>query len=271
MRGSLRGFFVLACFLSCGCTHAQLRYSSISQGSTLTDIQYKQVLNNLAMFTVNPDVMPYFATAGSGSAQIVDNGGLSALSFQWPVYAGSGTIFAQRSIAEQWGLAPVLEPDRLKAMRCAYRLLVRSLEEPCDDCSTELAKFLGRPVDLECRIPRGWFCVGRWWNMPHGVYYGHYRGTYVWVPEERLEGLTQFTMTILIIATAVPASPQTYTLEKYCYENGNLVRKEVHQLNEPEAPMKAAAVPTGVAPAAPPQMYVVPRVAPSIQFFPQPR
>lgn len=263
-----RQIVVLLALPAIGCTHGQLRYSSTRQGGTLTDIQYKQVLDNLAMFVANPDALPYFATAGSGSTQITDTTGLNALTWNWHPFSGVATLLGTRGIVEQWGLAPVLEPDRLKAMRCAYRLVLNVPSDRCDDCGQELTKFLGSPIDMNCRFPRGWFCSGGWCDAPKGVYHGHYRTTHVWVPPEGTEGLTQFTLTILTIASAVPAAPQMYTQEKYIYSHGRLDTKETRQVREPPDVTAGNELPP---PSPAPQMYIIPRVAPSIQFFPQAR
>ena len=47
---------ILAVGLACltGCTTGRLRQRTINQGSTLPELQYQQVLNNLAAFDVNP-------------------------------------------------------------------------------------------------------------------------------------------------------------------------------------------------------------------------
>ena len=45
-----------------GCqTHLCLRDSTLRTGATLTDLNYQQVLNNLALFVANPSAMPSIA------------------------------------------------------------------------------------------------------------------------------------------------------------------------------------------------------------------
>jgi len=41
-----------------GCTDAQLRRSTVRQASTLSELQYQQVLENLATLCVDPNVLP---------------------------------------------------------------------------------------------------------------------------------------------------------------------------------------------------------------------
>jgi hypothetical protein len=47
----------LACVTGCSTT-ARLRQRTINQGSTLPELQYQQVLSNLAQFAVNPSALP---------------------------------------------------------------------------------------------------------------------------------------------------------------------------------------------------------------------
>ena len=54
----------IAAAVGTGCAHRQLDRSTLRQAGTVTDIQYRQVLNNLAMVHANPDVLPSFAVVG---------------------------------------------------------------------------------------------------------------------------------------------------------------------------------------------------------------
>ena len=58
---------ILAAAACTGCTHRQLDRSTLRQAGTVTDLQYRQVLTNLAMVHANPDVLPYFAVVGTGA------------------------------------------------------------------------------------------------------------------------------------------------------------------------------------------------------------
>ena len=44
---------------SSGCMAARLRQRTINQGSSLPELQYEQVLSNLAMFSENPAALPW--------------------------------------------------------------------------------------------------------------------------------------------------------------------------------------------------------------------
>src|SRR5437762_2010934 len=69
----------------CGCTAIKLKTSVVNQVRTLTDLQYSQVLSNLAMFYQNMDAIPCQVALHDGSTQIGDSG-LASLFFD----AGEG-------------------------------------------------------------------------------------------------------------------------------------------------------------------------------------
>ena len=64
---------ILAFIASPGCTHNQLRRSTLNTSSTLTEMQYQQVLDNLAMFVQNSGSLPFFALNSKGNVQISDS------------------------------------------------------------------------------------------------------------------------------------------------------------------------------------------------------
>ena len=60
-----------------GCTQVQLARSTINQGSTLSDLQRRLVLDNLAMFYANPDSLAWHVKLQGGLVQVADQGSLS--------------------------------------------------------------------------------------------------------------------------------------------------------------------------------------------------
>src|SRR4051794_3835710 len=117
---------LLTTALSGGCTHRQLRRSTLSQAQTITDIQYDQVLTNLAMVRANPDVLPYFAVVGTGGTGVSDQGTAST-ELEWDTMTLARKMFglnASRQVEEQWTMAPLVNPDKLRAIRSAYQLVV---------------------------------------------------------------------------------------------------------------------------------------------------
>ena len=55
------------------CTSAQLEYSTLAQGRTLTDLHYQIVLDNVAMFREAPGSLPWHVKITDGSITISDS------------------------------------------------------------------------------------------------------------------------------------------------------------------------------------------------------
>src|SRR5438552_19141715 len=54
-----------------GCaTHLALRNDTVRTTNTLTELQYQQVLDNVARFEADPDTVPCFAVASAGTVSI---------------------------------------------------------------------------------------------------------------------------------------------------------------------------------------------------------
>ena len=73
MRGArLLAAAVLVCAAG-GCrTHLALRDSTLLTTSTLADLNYQQVLDNLARFEKNPGAMPSLAVINAGTVNVAD-------------------------------------------------------------------------------------------------------------------------------------------------------------------------------------------------------
>lgn len=154
MRTYVRVVAITAVFVALGCTTRQLRVSTVRQARTLTDIQYEQVLNNLAMFCINPDSLPSLVSLKSGSTQIGDTGQLGFLGVAGlnTLFGSSPTINASRSVVDQWGTAPVTDDNVLRVLRMAYRTATGhpSLlnEKDANDIGHDLSQQIGTNADI---------------------------------------------------------------------------------------------------------------------------
>jgi hypothetical protein len=227
-----------------GCqTHLNLRDNTIRTTETLSDLNYKQVLDNVALFSTNAAALPSIAIVNAGTVTVADQKGVSANVTGAPTLtfgqqAGSGLpilslLFnpsASRTLTENWSVAPVTDVDNLRRIRCALQLLVLGGGETsdCDQCATLLHRFYeGETERGECVLPGGWYHVGCKKDVPKcALYVGHYGDTYVWVMPEGVEGLTRFTMTILDLATGKPHAP-TRTVVKTYKGDGTLDNTQV--------------------------------------------
>ncbi len=227
-----------------GCqTHVSLRNSSVKTAETLTDLNYQQVLNNVAQFTANPAAMPSLAVFNAGTVTVADQKTLNLNATGAPTIsnaqqAGSGLPIlsllinpsVSRTLTENWSMAPVTDIDNLRRIRCAMQLLVLRGRETtdCDDCKKQLQRFyLGEADRAECLVPTDWYCIGRKHDVPReACYVAHYGDVHVWVMPQGLEGLTRFTMTVIDLATGKPHAP-TKTVVKTFKGDGTLDNTQV--------------------------------------------
>jgi len=230
--------FAVSALLACsGCTHRQLLSSTARQADTLTDLQYRQVLDNLAHFHEHPAVLPHFAVVGAGGTSVNDSGGANAELVWDPrtLIEESLGIEAAREVEEQWTLAPVTDPDKLRAIRCAFQLVAMGAATDLE-CDELLTAFLGD--DYGQWIQRGWYCVGRKKDVPcDACHVGRCGDTYVWVAPGGLEGLSRLTLVTLNIATLNPNPPPAEpmkTVYKHTYIGEKLDTVEVYQRPDPE-------------------------------------
>jgi hypothetical protein len=219
---------VLGSLACAGCTHAQLRRSTVGQSTTLSDIYTQQVLNNLAMFIRNPDALPFFAFPNQGTTQIQDTGNIGNLGYVAPNFVSDPfSLNASRQVSENWVLEPIRDPAKLALMRCAYRQAIatcigRNLnnDTTCPDCRALREDFYGAPgiapgegqkhPDQPCLDSPCWLV----WGCKKHAYFpkqspchlvGSYCDLYVSVPPEGRDMLTRLTLAILDYAVNDPA------------------------------------------------------------------
>lgn len=229
--------------LLAGCqTHQSLRRNTVSTTSTLADLNYQQVLDNVARFVANPSTMPYFAVVNAGTVTVADQNSAGAtatynptLTFAQqgggalPILSLAATPSGSRTVTENWSMVPVTDVDNLRRIRCAFELVVLGAETTdCDKCRQLLADFyLGETDRLDCMLPRGWFHCGCKKEVPdEACYSAHCGDAYVWVMPGDMEGLTRFTMTVLDLATGKPHAP-TMTVVKTYGPDGKLTGTQV--------------------------------------------
>jgi hypothetical protein len=241
MRTAL--LFLATATLAAGCaTHRSLRDNTLQASATLTDLNYQQVLNNVAMFVAHPAAMPSLAVVNAGTVTVSDQKSVSANAtyaptVTFPQQSGSGLPIlsvllnpsGSRNVTENWSLAPVTDIDNLRRIRCAFQLVVGGGETTdCDNCLELLKRFyLGETERMDCMLPTGWFHAGCARDVPKDACYAaHYRDTYVWVTPDGLEGLTRFTMTVIDLATGKPHAPMKTVVQTF-KADGSLDNKQV--------------------------------------------
>ncbi len=200
----------LSVFASSGCTHLQLQRNSNRQARTISTLNEQQVLDNLAMFVCRPYATPSFSTPATGLNQVQDQGGfiLGAGGFTgnfWNALSANGT----RTIQESWTLNPIIDPNRLRLMQCAYQHAVGASPAECQHCCEIELDWYGSDYDCNgpCAITCGWLQhSNRWRDVPKCCceHYGYYCGTYVWVDPCYEHEFSKLVMTIVEFASGSP-------------------------------------------------------------------
>jgi hypothetical protein len=263
-----RILFILGLTCFTGCTSGRLRQRTINQGSTLPELQYQQVLDNLARFATHLGALPWHVNLREGTTQLTDSlSGGAALDLGPPV-TWFPQLLGSRTAVAQWGMSPVIDATELRLLRIAYRRALgvpdmpspKFLDELTDELKDQFASnadlryeselfyeyqgrayrsardldshvlstndagvcaYPGRSIDRSplaanvCRkieriqedlaeIRPGWFHVGSKHDVPKDAcYVGRSGDCYAWVCPGGIDGLTEFTLTILKISSLI--------------------------------------------------------------------
>ena len=131
--------FILGLACVTGCTTGRLRQRTINQGRTLPELQYQQVLDNLAQFATNPSALPWHVNLREGTTQLTDSlSGGAALDLGPPV-TWFPQLLGSRTAVAQWGMSPVIDPTELRLLRIAYRRAHGIPDAPTPEFLDELA------------------------------------------------------------------------------------------------------------------------------------
>ncbi len=222
-----------------GCVHQYLQANVIAQTSTLRDMQYQQVMNNLAMFVEDPYTIPSQVKFVNGQAQVSDTASVN-YEANWPPHKPPTQDLKlpyQRQLTEFWQLSPVMDPGEIRALRKLYQWAVRhkSMDQEFNKREPErpIPHAASRPTETHWRrgqelppdatmpssepvlvfqalteedVPAGndWLMVGK--SAPHeAAYVGSYKDVVVWVMPEHREELGRFVMLTLIKAPTSPS------------------------------------------------------------------
>lgn len=114
-----------AVLVTCGCTHLKLARSTLRQGSTLPDLHFQQVVDNLALFAANPDALAWHLKLKGGTVQITDlEAGVVGYDFRSDL-TGLPGVNGQRTVLGQWDVEPATDADELEVLQLAYKKAVQ--------------------------------------------------------------------------------------------------------------------------------------------------
>ncbi|MEI8214181.1 MAG: hypothetical protein WCI02_18690 [Planctomycetota bacterium] len=237
--------------LGSGCkTHLSLRKHTIQTASTIADMHYQQVLDNVARFTSNPSSIPSIAIVNNGAVSVMDQSTLGGAGTYAPTITAVDQIGGfpilslffnpnvARGVTENWTLDPVTDSGRLRRLRTAFQYVVAGECGPDDDTSLEaLTEMLEIETEeqMEQTLPRDWFCSGCSKDVPkEACCIGNYHEKYVWVMPWGMEGLSRFTMTTMQLTT-MDMRPMNRTVVRRYNSDDELTETEI-TLSDSEGP-----------------------------------
>lgn len=135
-----------------GCTSNRLRQRTVNQGATLPELQYQQVLDNLARFAANPSALPWHVNLREGTTQITDGLSGGAAVDLGPPTETLPQLFGSRTVVAQWGVTPVIDPTELRLLRIAYRRAHGLPEMPDPELLAELARTLKGQIPIDADL-----------------------------------------------------------------------------------------------------------------------
>jgi hypothetical protein len=202
----------VAVWAGSGCTMMSLERHTVAQTDSAMDVRYREILDNLALIANNPSALPSYATIFSGSASVQDTGQLISTT-TLPYYTvGSEALnpSVTRQITENWVLDPLLDPERMEAIRAACQWVIGGPEYVFKDSMSLLIRPDQAPkgpdrhfavADQLARLSAGWLSVGKHTDVPpRALYKAHCGQTWVWVTPEGMKGLADFTLILQHIA-----------------------------------------------------------------------
>ena len=221
---------VVCTFACSGCTTFSLERHTLAQTDSAVDLRLKQTMQDLALVADNPSALPVYASIYAGSAVITDTASLGSTTvWQYVVALDPQNGFASqganpglsRNVGQNWTLDPIVDPEKLEAMRCCFRFAVYGQDGLQGDCASLLARpdqVPGVPgrhfgvLDDLGHLPTGWLCRGKLKDVPLTCRYkAHHGHTWVWVSQGGIKGLTDFSLIIQNIARVNINSPTLYS------------------------------------------------------------
>jgi hypothetical protein len=116
LRKLALGFILSSLF---GCTSVALRHSTVASASTLTDLEYEMVLDNIAMARALPGALPWHLKLTQGAVSLTDTL-TPSFSITWSPTTRTGSITGSRDWTESWTTVPVVDAKQLQSLRTVY-------------------------------------------------------------------------------------------------------------------------------------------------------
>lgn len=148
----------------------QLKKSTLAVGSTFTDLEYRMVLDNVALQRERPGALPWHLKLTQGIVQISDTANPTLAGTWASPSSGTATLSGTRNWQESWTVVPETDSGNL------FNLLTKVYSKAATNAW------------IHCGPP------------PPDAVSGHYGKTTVWVGKDHVKDLTELTMAVLVIS-----------------------------------------------------------------------
>lgn len=118
--------------LGAGCQAFQVKRNTVSMASNLSNVQYRQIIDNLALMADRPDSLPYFALTDQGRT-LIQRTDQSSTSLTWALFTAAAPLFDNTLLSnvnpafqinqqnlDEWDTTPSLDPVQELVMRGLY-------------------------------------------------------------------------------------------------------------------------------------------------------
>jgi hypothetical protein len=199
-----------------GCTALSLRRNTIDQAETYMDMNYKQVMENLAMIYCEPESLPSCSVISYGTMDVLDSlTGTTGVTMSTVPVVGALDFPAQRTIKGNWAATPVVTPEALRALQMAFRHVL--FRDPVFSCAIGHNQYVSLAKYKAC-APQGFYfgvaddladidaTCGQWLGKgtkkeapKDARYEAHCGDKWVWVCPNGMAGLSKFTLVVQTI------------------------------------------------------------------------
>ena len=169
------GAAVACALVLAGCATRQLADTTVAQGDTISDIEYRMVLANMAMFrtyrprTLADSPLPWHLKITQGSAEVADSVS-PTVGASLPSAETAPGVTASRGVTVNWTFVPDTENAHLLLLRDLYFAATRD-------------------GAFEADFDEG--------ARPGGAPAARYRGLWVWPRPGHIGALTNLALTVL--------------------------------------------------------------------------
>jgi hypothetical protein len=231
MRSVLTAAAVLVLCGAFGCTSTTLQHYTLNQAMMVSDLRYRQILQDLAVIANNAGNLPSFALTANGTANMTHTISIDTATLWAQAVNGFSqetlTGFGQLNPELQWTLDPVVSEPQLQAIKyaCLWAIigppppgspemeLLRSLTiqdvAGCPECKGTRSYpgyHFGVAKQLS-ELSNDWLHVTKKKNIGNdAIYHATCGDTAVWVTEDGMDELSEFLLVILDIASIDPKS-----------------------------------------------------------------